>query len=174
MAATTKKDIQRIQIKGEDYVLVPAGKYQKLLDELESVDTAMEVQRTRAEASEHVAETLLNGRYTPEQMKMIFGAPSFGQRLQVLRQVHRLNQQELAEIADVSQATISKLENNKVESPAFEEVHKILAGLKIPDAAAFEIFRGGRLSSRRTRWVRRSNIKPAEHTETYETEEESR
>jgi transcriptional regulator with XRE-family HTH domain len=85
-------------------------------------------------------------------MKMIFGAQSFGQRLQVLRQVHNLNQQELAEIADVSQATISKLENDKVESPAFEEVHRLMAGLEIPDAAAFEIFSGGRSSSRENRF----------------------
>jgi transcriptional regulator with XRE-family HTH domain len=142
MALSTKNDIQRIQIEGVDYVLVRAEKYQELLHELDSIDTALEVQRTRAETSEDVTETLLSGRYTPEQMKMIFGARSFGQRLQALRQVHNLNQQELAEMADVSQATISKLENDKVESPAFEEVHKVLTGLKIPDAAAFKLFSG--------------------------------
>ncbi len=168
MTPSTKNDIQRIQIKGVDYVLVRAGKYQELLHELDSIDTALEVQRTRAEASEHVAETLLSGRYTPEQMKMIFGAQSFGQRLQILRQAHNLNQQELAEIADVSQATISKLENDKVGSPAFEEVHKVLTGLKIPDAAAFEIFSGGRPSSHRTRFPRRSKIQPAERAKSYE------
>jgi transcriptional regulator with XRE-family HTH domain len=173
MAASTKNDIQRIQIKGEDYVLVRAETYWKLLEELESADTALEVQRTRTEASEHVTETLLSGRYSPEQMKMIFGAQTFGERLQVLRQVHNLNQQELAEIADVSQATISKLENDRVESPAFEEVHKVLSGLKIPDAAAFEIFRGGRLPSRRTRISRRSNIQPAERTKGYEPKKET-
>ena len=172
MTLSPKYDIQKIHIKGEDYVLVRAEKYQELLDELESVDTALEVQQTRVEASEHVAETLLSGRYTPEQMKMIFGARSFGQRLQVLRQVHKLNQQQLAKIANVSQATISKLENDRVETPAFEEVHKVLTGLKIPDAAAFEIYRGVRGSFRRSHYSRRSNIQPAERTKSYEPKKE--
>lgn len=169
-----ENDIQQIQVGGVDYILVRAEKYQELLHELDSIDTALEVQRTRAEASEHVAETLLSGRYTPEQMNMIFGAQSFGQRLQVLRQVHNLNQQELAEIADVSQATISKLENDRVENPAFEEVHKVLTGLKIPDAAAFELFSGNRKSSRRDRFLRRSNVQPAERAEGYEPKKETR
>jgi transcriptional regulator with XRE-family HTH domain len=166
-------DIQQIQIEGVDYVLVRAEKYHELLHELDSIDTALDVQRTRADASERVAETLLSGRYTPEQMNMIFGAPSFGQRLQVLRQVHNLNQQELAEIADVSQATISKLENDRVENPAFEEVHKVLTGLKIPDAAAFEIFSDYRPSSGHARLSRRSDIQPAEHTKSYEPKKQT-
>ena len=168
MALSTKNDIQRIQIEGVDYVLVRAEKYQELLHELDSIATALEVQRTRAETSEDVTETLLSGRYTPEQMKMIFGARSFGQRLQVLRQVHNLNQQELAEMADVSQATISKLENDKVESPAFEEVHKVLTGLKIPDAAAFKLFSGYSPFSPISRFPRRSKIQPAERAKSYE------
>jgi transcriptional regulator with XRE-family HTH domain len=169
MAVPKKKDIQKIQVEGEDYVLVRAEKYQELLDELDSIDTALEVQRTRAAASEHVAETLLSGRYTPEQMKLIFGARSFGQRLQVLRQVQDLNQQQLAEISDVSQATISKLENDKVESPAFVEVHKVLKGLRIPDAAAFEIFSGGL----RPRSSPRSNIQPAKTAKSYEPKKQT-
>jgi transcriptional regulator with XRE-family HTH domain len=162
--------IQQLQIGGVDYVLVRAEKYQELLQELDSMDTAVEVQRTRADASERVAETLLSGHYTPEQMNRIFGAASFGQRLQVLRQVHNLNQEDLAKIADVSQATISKLENDRVENPAFEAVHKVLTGLKIPDAAAFEIYTGHRTASGRARPSRRSDVEPAEHTESYETE----
>jgi transcriptional regulator with XRE-family HTH domain len=172
-ASAKQTDIQQIQIEGVDYILVRAEKYQELLHELDSIDTALEVQQTRADASERVAETLLSGRYTPEQMNMIFGAGSFGQRLQVLRQVHNLNQQELAEVADVSQATISKLENDRVENPAFEEVHKVLTGLQIPDAAAFEIFSGHRASSGRSRLARKSDIQPAEHAESYEPKKQT-
>jgi transcriptional regulator with XRE-family HTH domain len=172
-AGAKQNDIQQIQIEGVDYVLVRAQKYQELLHELDSIDTALEVQQTRADASERVAETLLSGRYTPEQMNMIFGAASFGQRLQVLRQVRNMNQQELAEVADVSQATISKLENDRVENPAFEEVHKVLTGLEIPDAAAFEIFSGHRASSGRSRLARKSDIQPAEHAESYEPKKQT-
>ena len=173
LTGAKQTDIQQIQIEGVDYVLVRAEKYQELLHELDSIDTALEVQRTRADASERVAETLLSGRYTPEQMNMIFGASSFGQRLQVLRRVHNLNQQELAEKADVSQATISKLEHDRVENPAFEEVHKVLKGFNIPDAAAFEIFCDYLPSSGRSRLSRRSNIQPAEHTKSYEPKKQT-
>jgi transcriptional regulator with XRE-family HTH domain len=171
-AVANETGIQQLQIGGEDYVLVRAEKYQELLHELDSMDTALEVQRTQADASERVAETLLSGRYKPEQMKKIFGATTFGRRLQVLREVHNLNQEELAKIADVSQATISKLENDRVENPAFEAVHKVLTGLKIPDAAAYEIFSGRRDASGRARTaLRRSDVQPAEHAENHKAEE---
>jgi hypothetical protein len=49
-----RPDIQRIHIKGGDYVLVPEEKYQQLLDELDSLDTSLAIQRARtAEASGH-------------------------------------------------------------------------------------------------------------------------
>ena len=61
-----RSDIQKIKIEGGDYVLVSAEKYQKLLDKLESLDTALEVQRTRIDASKPAPANDTATRTTPE------------------------------------------------------------------------------------------------------------
>jgi len=60
------RDIQRRRIKGRDYVLVSVEEYQQLLDELESLDTALEILRTPADASERIAERAPGAKTVPE------------------------------------------------------------------------------------------------------------
>jgi DNA-binding XRE family transcriptional regulator len=113
--------------------------YQKLLDEVESLDTALEVQRTRGQAAANVVETLLSGDLTRQQVNQILGAGTFGQRLEMLRRFRHLGQEELAERAGVSQTMISNLERDLVQRPAFGHLHQIFKTLEVSSVAAYDL-----------------------------------
>lgn len=149
MKMDPKKNIQRLDLEGTRYVLVKEATYGALLDELESLDTALEAARSRWEASSRVVETLLSGKLSREQMHQVFSSASFGRRIQLLRGFQQMNQSELADKAGVSQTMVSNLENDKVERLNYRAVHDILSALQVPEGAQLSIIEGKRLEAGR-------------------------
>jgi DNA-binding transcriptional regulator YiaG len=129
--------IERIQIEGRNYVLMQEPVYHKLLLEIESLDSALDLQRSQTEATSTAVKKLLNSKYTREQIDAVFQAPTAGRRLEMLRRFRNLNQAELAEKAGVSQTTVSNLESGKVKFRTLNATQRVLSALDVPDAAGF-------------------------------------
>ena len=53
------KDIQLLTLSGTEYVLVRRKKYDELLDKLEAIDTALDLARSRTDASEDLLQAML-------------------------------------------------------------------------------------------------------------------
>lgn len=72
---------------------------------------------------------------------------TFGLRLRSLRKAHRLTQQQLAEMTDVSRIYIQALESNR-RSPSMKLLHRLADALSVDAADLLEEFpneRSGRL-----------------------------
>lgn|SRR5690242_11709002 len=127
---------QRIEIEGVPYVLVREKVYENILEQIESLDAALDAQRNRTSATQKLAARMMSSRLTRAQAQAVNRAPTFGRRMEALREIRHLSQFELAERTGLSQATISKLENDQVAEPGFDSVHRILRALEAPAEAA--------------------------------------
>ena len=141
MEIDSEKEVQLIRFGERSYVLILEDAYEELLRQLDSFHSALEVQHTRVESSATIIQTLMEAKLTPEQVDEIMEAPSRGRRLSLLRQFRKLEQSELAKKSDVNQATISKLENDKLENPSFENLHRILEALGVPDIVSYPLLK---------------------------------
>jgi DNA-binding transcriptional regulator YiaG len=135
------QQIERIQIEGRDYVLMREPVFRKMLEEIEGLDSALDVQRAQGDANLSAARKLLAGKYTPAQIAKVFSAPTGGERIELLRRFQHMSQQELADRANVSQASVSKLENRKVQLRQVDTLRSVFGALDVPESAGFEILR---------------------------------
>ncbi len=149
MKIDSENQIQKIRLGEESYVLVRENAYEKLLREVDALHSALEIQRNRSESAGNVVQVLLEASLTAEQAHDVLSASSFGQRLGLLRKFRGLDQKELAERAQISQTMVSKLENGKLQRPAFESVHKILYALGLPDIVTYPLLKMPALLSER-------------------------
>jgi DNA-binding XRE family transcriptional regulator len=125
------KDIQLLTLSGTEYVLVRRKKYDELLDKLEAIDTALDIARSRTDASEDLLQAMLKGDFSVEQ----------------IRNVSTLRQRDLSEKTGVSQATISNLENNRISEPSFQALDAIFQGLDVPGGAVYPLLKSLKSSS---------------------------
>lgn len=137
--ADPERQIERLKIEGNDYVLMREEIYQQMLEEIESLDSALDLQRAQAEANLSVSNILLHGNYTPQQIREILAAPDTGKKIALMRAFRNLNQEQLAEQASVSQATISNIENGRVKFRADRAAARILGALGVTKAGAFSL-----------------------------------
>ncbi len=132
-----QKRIERIKIEGRNYVLMQEPVFQELLLEIESLDSALDIVKSQAEATSTAVKKLLGSKYTREQVDSVFQAPTAGRRLEMLRRFRNMNQAQLAEKAGVSQTTVSNLESDKIRFRTLDATHRVLSALDVPDAAGF-------------------------------------
>jgi DNA-binding XRE family transcriptional regulator len=131
------KSVQLLNLAGGEYVLVQKDKYDQLLDKLEALDTALDVARSGAEASQDLLSAVLRGSFTIEQIRELSRTKTLGHRLRVLREIRKLDQRELARKTGMSQTTISNLENDKVSEPSYASLDAIIEVLGLPDRAVY-------------------------------------
>jgi ribosome-binding protein aMBF1 (putative translation factor) len=143
MKDDAKKGIQRLTLEGEPYILIRESAYNKLLHRLESLDTALDLQKTKTQAVASLFQSLLQSDLDQSQVRQLVTVNSFGERLRLLRQFRNLKQADLAEKANLEQSVISKLENGKIESPSYETVHNLLAALEVPEGASYTLLKEG-------------------------------
>jgi DNA-binding XRE family transcriptional regulator len=135
------KEIQLLPMFGKEYVLILKEKYDELLDRLESLDTALNITRSRATASHDVLEGLLKGEFSVEEVQQLRRAKTLGERLRAIREMRNLGQRELSQKAGVSQTTISNMENDRISEPSFEALDKIFASLGVPEGAVYPLLK---------------------------------
>ena len=136
-----KKDVQRLRLGSNVYVLVRENVYEKLLQRLDGLHAAVQVAKNRTEASSNFVETLLAEKLTLPQVREVLQAPTFGKRVAILRQSRGWDQNDLAKHAGISQSTISKLESGETSRPSFQVVRSVFAALELPDLASYPLFR---------------------------------
>jgi DNA-binding XRE family transcriptional regulator len=132
MQFDTHKDVQILKFGEEEYVLVRARVYRELLQRLDSLHTALKLQRTRNAASTNLAEVLLKGDLRAEQIRKLMGTPTRGERIKLLREFRNLTQSELAERAQVHQSVICRLETGGSERPSNETIQRVMRALRVP------------------------------------------
>jgi len=137
----SSKPIQRISFGSETYVLVNEKTYEEILRRMDSMQAALEIQKSRIHASYNFVDALTEQKLTPEQVRGVLHAPTLGKRLAVLREAREMGQVELAEKAGVSQAAISKLETGETKRPSLELIEKVLAALDLPDVLTYALTR---------------------------------
>ncbi len=133
------QQIERLQIEGRDYVLMRDDVYRQMLDEIESLDSALELQRAQTDANRSLTKSLLLGNYTAEQIRRIVEARTPGERFALMREFRNLNQSELAAEAGVSQTTISNIENGRVQFRGVNSARRVFSALGASDADIFEL-----------------------------------
>jgi DNA-binding XRE family transcriptional regulator len=136
------KRISRVDVGGVDYVLMPEETYQQMLEEIESLDSALDLERAQARANLTVSKVLLRSKYTPQQVQRILEAPDAGRMIALMREVRGLSQEELANHADVSQATISNIENGRVQFRGARAAARVLEELGVDKSGAFALLTG--------------------------------
>jgi DNA-binding XRE family transcriptional regulator len=135
------KEIQLLNLLGTEYVLIRKEKYDELLDNLDSLDTALNITRSRAEASQDVLKAMLNGAFSAEEIRQVASGKTLGERLRIIREMRELGQRQLSEKAGVSQTTISNLENDLISEPSFEALDKICTSLRVPEGAVYPLLK---------------------------------
>lgn len=137
------QQIERLKVKGEDYVLMPEETYRQMLEEIESLDSALDLERAQAKANLTVSKVLLRSRYTPEQIRQILAAPNAGRMIAEMRRMRHLSQEELAGHANVSQATISNVENGRVQFSSIRSAMRMLEKLGVDRSDALTLLTSG-------------------------------
>jgi DNA-binding XRE family transcriptional regulator len=135
------KEVQLLRLSGTDYVLIRRKKYDELLDKLEAVDTALDIARSRTDASQDLLQAMLKGDFSVAQVRDVAKTKTLGERLRVMREMRNLGQRDLSEKTGVSQATISNLENNRISEPSFEALDAIFQGLEVPGGAVYPLLK---------------------------------
>lgn len=135
------KEIQLVKLLGREYVLVLKDKYDGLLDKLEALDTALDITRSKAEASGDVLEAMLQGAFSVGEIRRLTKAKTLGARLRAMREMRNFGQRELSVKTGVSQTTISNLENNRISEPSFEALDKIFTSLDVPEGAVYPLLK---------------------------------
>jgi DNA-binding XRE family transcriptional regulator len=133
------QQIERLKIEGRDYVLMRVEIFQQMLQEIESLDSALELQRAQTDANRSVTKSLLQGNYTPQQIRQIVDARTPAQRFALMREFRNLNQSELAAEAGVSQTTISNIENGRVQFRGVNSARRVFSALGASDDEIFEL-----------------------------------
>lgn len=133
------QQIERLQIEGRDYVLMRVEVFQQMLHEIESLDSALELQRAQTHANRSVTKTLLQGNYTTQQIRQIVDARTPAERFALMREFRNLNQSELAAEAGVSQTTISNIENGRVQFRGVNSARRLFSALGASDDEIFEL-----------------------------------
>jgi len=133
------QQIERMQIEGRDYVLMRDEVYRQMLHEIESLDSALELQRAQTDANRSLTKSLLRGNYTAEQIRRIVDARTPAERFALMREFRNLNQSELAAEAGVSQTTISNIENGRVQFRGVNSARRMFSALGASDADIFEL-----------------------------------
>jgi DNA-binding XRE family transcriptional regulator len=137
--ADAAQQIERLQVEGRDYVLMRSEIYEKMLLEIESLDSALELQRAQTDANRSVTRSLLRGNYSAQQIRQIVDARTPAERFALMREFRNLNQSELAAQAGVSQTTISNFENGRVQFRAANSARRVLSALGASDADVFDL-----------------------------------
>jgi DNA-binding XRE family transcriptional regulator len=135
------KEIQLLNLMGEEYVLVRKEKYDELLDNIESLETSLNITRSRADASHDILDAMLKGTFSPEDIRRVARAKTLGGRLRTIREMRNIGQRKLSEKAGVSQTTISNLENDLISEPSFEALDKIFTSLSVPEGAVYPLLK---------------------------------
>jgi DNA-binding XRE family transcriptional regulator len=133
------QQIERLQIEGRDYVLMRDEVYRQMLHEIESLDSALELQRAQTTANRSLTKSLLRGNYTVEQIRRIVDARTAAERFALMREFRNLNQSELAAEAGVSQTTISNIENGRVQFRGVNSARRVFSALGASDTDIFEL-----------------------------------
>lgn len=135
------KTIQTLCLFGQDYVLVRKERYDELLDKLEALDTALDITRSKEQASQDILRALLKGDFSLEEIREVTRTKTIGERLGVLRRIRKLDQRALAEKTGLSQTTISNLENDRIADPGFKVLDAIFEGLEVPEGAVYPLLK---------------------------------
>lgn len=146
-----RKEVQRLRLGGETYVLVREETYERLLRRLDGLHASLQLQRKRAGVSRDLVDVLVAEKLSPEQVRGILRARSFGERLAILRLSRGLDQAEVAYRAGLSQTLVSNFENNKVRRPSYDAIQRILGALGLPDIASYVLLRKEPVSTARSR-----------------------
>jgi DNA-binding XRE family transcriptional regulator len=133
------QQIERLQIEGRDYVLMRAEIFRQMIQEIELLDSALELQRAQTDANRSVTKSLLQGNYSTQQIRQIVDARTPAQRFALMREFRNLNQSELAAEAGVSQTTISNIENGRVQFRGVNSARRLFAALGASDDEIFEL-----------------------------------
>ena len=133
------QQIERLRIEGRDYVMMRAEVYEKMLQEIESLDSALDLQRTQSNANLSISRSLLRANYTPQQIRQIMNARTPAERFALMREFRNLNQSELADEAGVSQTTISNIENGHVQFRGVNSARRVFSALGASDEDIFEL-----------------------------------
>jgi DNA-binding XRE family transcriptional regulator len=133
------QQIERLQIEGRDYVLMRDEVYRQILHEIESLDSALELERAQTDANRSLTTSLLRGNYSAEQIRRIVDARTPAERFALMREFRNLNQSELAAEAGVSQTTISNIENGRVQFRGVNSARRVFSALGASDADMFEL-----------------------------------
>ena len=112
------------------------------LDKLEALDTALDITRSRANASKDLLTAMLQEKLSVAQLREIKGAKTIGGRLRLLREMRNLDQRELSDMSGVSQTTISNLENDRVSEPSFASLDALTTSLGVPAGAVYPFIKG--------------------------------
>jgi DNA-binding transcriptional regulator YiaG len=131
--------IQQVTIDGEDCVLMRAEAYHHLLQEIESLDSALDLERAQADANLSVTKKILQGRFTQPQIDEVMRARTAAERVSLMREYRNLNQSELAAEAGVSQTTISNIENGRVQFRGVESARRVFSALGAADTELFDL-----------------------------------
>lgn len=149
--ADPSAQIERIKVEGQDFVLMREKIYFDLLQKIESLDSALDLQRSESDANLNIAGALLRGGYAPVQIEVVLAAPTLGRRIELLRQYGQLNQKQLARKAGVSQTTVSNLENDKISFRTLNRTGKVCSVLGIPIEEVVRFIVDGEFKPRRKR-----------------------
>ncbi|MGH7838459.1 MAG: helix-turn-helix transcriptional regulator [Candidatus Binataceae bacterium] len=147
--ADPSAQIERIKIEGRDFVLMREKIYFDLLQKIESLDSALDLQRSESEANLNIAGALLRGGYAPAQIDAVLAAPTLGRRVELLRRYGHMNQEQLARKAGVSQTTVSNLENEKISFRTLTRTGKVLSALGVPYEDYIRFIIGGQIKARK-------------------------
>lgn len=135
------KAIQLLSLFGHEYVLIRKETYDELLDKLEALDTALDITRSKEQASQDVLKAMLKGNFSVEQIREVAKTKTIGERIRLIRRIRHLNQRKLAEKTGLSQTAISNLENDLISEPSFEALDAIFEGLKVPEGAVYPLLK---------------------------------
>jgi DNA-binding XRE family transcriptional regulator len=135
------KDIQLLNLFGQEYVLSRKANYDELLDRVEALDTALEITRSKERASQEFLKAMLQGKFSVEQIRQVVQTKTLGERLRTVRQIRNMDQHKLAEKTGLSQTTISNLENDRVCEPSFQTLDVIFDTLGVPEGAVYPLLK---------------------------------
>jgi len=135
------KAVQLLSLLGQEYVLIRKENYDELLDKLEALDTALDITRSKEQASQDILKAMLTGNFSVEQIREVAKTKTVGERIRLIRRIRNLDQRKLAEKTGLSQTTISNLENDRISEPSFAALDAIFEGLKVPGGAVYPLLK---------------------------------
>ena len=111
--------------------------YHKLLLEIESLDSALDLERSQTEATSTAVKKLLGSKYTRDQVDAVFQAPTAGDGSKCCGDSATGIRLSLPEPGGGEPTTVSNLESGKVKLRTLDAAHRLLFALDVPDLAGF-------------------------------------